>query len=759
LAAQTQRFGKYTLGGKVAQGGMAEIFRARFKVGPDITKQVIIKRILPKYAENERFIQMFASEARIAMGFAHGNIAQVFDFGEVNGAWFLAMELVDGHALNKILKAAKAQGIPWLPPHLAAMIISDMLKGLHYAHTRNDDAGEPLNIVHRDVSPQNVLVSYEGQVKLVDFGIAKAKTATDKTQAGVIKGKYLYFAPEQIQEKPLDGRCDVFAAGSVLYQLLTGHHPFKGEVVDVMRAIVRGNLAPPSERNPEIPPELETVVLKAMATRLEDRYQSAAEFERALSGWLHAAAPDAAADQLGELVRLLFATELAAEGRPTQPSEEFVELFNSWKREADEDEQATGETRAEGSRVGSRSSTRSRPIRKYETSTGVKKKQQPLPRGLFVGLGVLGLMAGAAAFTLLQPPPSFELKVTSEPPGAQVRVDGKLIDGKTPVQVKELATNLPHAVKVSMPGMKLWEMEARGENGATTLMHADLEKLPPPKPAEPEPEPEPPPPAPEPQAPKNPDVVTDIRWPHPSALIVSAAHHVKNLEKSAAARIDLDPGTTYKLTLDGRVSFGGRVADVWVDDCFYALEGPGVKEETAVGVIKDKRSVTVSGASRLYAFVSDAGSSRHSGAFRLTVQAPGQPPKLMLVDSLRHVVTPEATQDRLRVKNLRVLDRYLVTLKEGPITPRTRPLGKRARLLFVQEPGVITPLTTGAELRPHRVLEVGKPVTISSASDLWFMFVDDDPSDNVGSYEVSIEVDHSSADPSDLFGPLKKKRP
>ena len=757
MAAQVQRFGKYTLGGKVAQGGMAEIFRARFKAGPNITKQVIIKRILPKYAENERFIQMFASEARIAMSFAHGNIAQVFDFGEVDGAWFLAMELVDGHALSKILKAAKAQGIPSLPPHLAAMIIADMLKGLHYAHTRVDDAGEHLNIVHRDVSPQNVLVSYEGQVKLVDFGIAKARTATDKTQAGVIKGKYLYFAPEQILEKPLDGRCDVFAAGSVLYQLLTGHHPFKGEVADVMRAIVRGNLAPPSEKNPEIPPELEAVVLKAMATRLEDRYQSAAEFERALSGWLHAAAPDASADQLGELVRLLFATELATEGRPTQPSEGFVELFNSWKREADDDEQATGETRGEGSRSSSKLATGSRSsqrLRKYETSIGVKKKQ-PVSKGLYVGLGVLGLMAGMAAFTLLQPPPSFELKVTSNPPGAQVRVDGKVIAGKTPVQVKELATNLPHAVKVSMPGMKLWEMEARGENGATTLMHADLEKLPPPKPADPEPAP----PVAVPEAPRKPEEVTTIRWPHPGPFRVSAADHVKSLDKSAAARMDLDPATTYRLSLEGQVSFGGKVADVWVDDCFYALEGPGVTEETAVGVLKSKKSITVTGASRLYAFFSDAGTSRHSGALRLTVQARGEPSRMMLVDALTHTITPEDTHDRLRIKNLRVLDRYLVTLKEGPISPRTRPLGKRARLLFVQEPGVITPITAGTELRPHRILEVGKPVTISSASDVWFLFVDDDPSDNVGSYEVSIEVDHSAADPTDLFGGLKKKRP
>ena len=215
--AETTRFGKYELLDRIAAGGMAEIFRARYEPAPGVTKQVVIKRILPHYAENKAFIAMFTNEAKIVMGLSHGNIAQVFDFGAIDGDYFLAMELVDGHPLSKVVKRARTLGIPVLPPEYAAFICAEMLKGLHYAHARLDEQGRPLKIVHRDVSPQNVLISYEGQVKLVDFGIAKARNASgEETAANAVKGKYAYFAPEQAKAKELDARTDVFAAGIVL---------------------------------------------------------------------------------------------------------------------------------------------------------------------------------------------------------------------------------------------------------------------------------------------------------------------------------------------------------------------------------------------------------------------------------------------------------------------------------------------------------------------------------------------------------------
>ena len=215
------QFGKYELQARIAAGGMAEIYKARFSPAPGVTKQVVIKRILPHYAANKAFIAMFTNEAKIALGLSHGNIAQVFDFGEIDGDWFLAMELVDGQPLSKVMKRARTLQIGVMPTPFAVLIGIEMLRGLHYAHTRLDEQGRPLKIVHRDVSPQNILIAYEGQVKIVDFGIARARTAgRDETEAGAVKGKYAYFAPEQARAKELDARTDIFAAGIVLYEML-----------------------------------------------------------------------------------------------------------------------------------------------------------------------------------------------------------------------------------------------------------------------------------------------------------------------------------------------------------------------------------------------------------------------------------------------------------------------------------------------------------------------------------------------------------
>jgi hypothetical protein len=292
-------------------------------------------------------------------------------------------------------------------------------------------------------------------------------------------------------------------------------------------------------------------------------------------------------------------------------------------------------------------------------------------------------------------------------------------------------------------------VEARGTPGAVTLVHAELEKLPAP-PA--------PPPAPEPVAlpvaPRLPDVVTEVRFPSPPVTVL-AARHTKSLEKSNAARVELDPDTTYKVSMEGRVSFGGKVADVWVDDCFYALEGPGVRQEAAFGVLTSQKPLTVTGATRLYAFVTDTGVARHSGAFRLTVQARGEPPKMTLVDAISHNVMPEK-HEMLRVINLRVLDVYKITVRDGAVPARTRPAGQKTRVLFSQQAGVITPLTSAEELKPHRVLEAGKSYSVASANNIWFWFPDDDPSDNQGSVEVTIEVDLEPGATTTLGSPKKR---
>ena len=181
--------GRYTLLRRLAVGGMAEIYRARYEAAAGVTRPVVVKKILPAFAGNRNFVAMFVNEARIVVGLSHGNIAQVFDFGEIDGEYFLAMEYVPGQTLSKVIKKARAAGMPVLPLPYACLVAVEMCNGLHYAHTRLGEDAQPLGIVHRDVTPQNVLLSWEGQVKIVDFGIAKARHASgEKTETGAIKG-------------------------------------------------------------------------------------------------------------------------------------------------------------------------------------------------------------------------------------------------------------------------------------------------------------------------------------------------------------------------------------------------------------------------------------------------------------------------------------------------------------------------------------------------------------------------------------------
>ena len=225
-------FGRYELLSKLASGGMAVTYRATMRGAAGVTKPVVIKQILPHLADDPAFVEMFIGEARVAAALTHGNIAQVFDFGEIDGQYFLAMEFVHGQPLSKVLRRAQRAGLPSMPVPLALYIASQICDGLDYAHRHLDEQGKPLGLVHRDVSPDNALISYEGQVKVIDFGIAKATSfAEARTSPGVVKGKYPYFSTEQAQgRQDLDARSDTFAVGVVLYEMLCGRRPYDGEI-------------------------------------------------------------------------------------------------------------------------------------------------------------------------------------------------------------------------------------------------------------------------------------------------------------------------------------------------------------------------------------------------------------------------------------------------------------------------------------------------------------------------------------------------
>ncbi|MBS2033080.1 MAG: serine/threonine protein kinase [Deltaproteobacteria bacterium] len=283
----SEAFGRYQLLKKLATGGMAEIWLARQQGMEGFSKLLVIKRILPHLAENEEFINMFLDEARIAARLNHANVVQIFDLGAQGEHYFIAMEYLHGEDARRVWRQAERQSKP-LPIALACRIVMDACAGLDYAHKKTDDAGKPLNIVHRDVSPQNIIVTFEGSVKVVDFGIAKAADQSSVTKSGVVKGKYSYMSPEQASgARNIDHRTDQFALGIVLYELVTGERLFKrGSDLETLRAVEKCQVMPPSQVNSRVPLTLDAVILRALQKDPDQRYKDCQAMQLALEDWL-----------------------------------------------------------------------------------------------------------------------------------------------------------------------------------------------------------------------------------------------------------------------------------------------------------------------------------------------------------------------------------------------------------------------------------------------------------------------------------------
>ncbi|NVJ04563.1 protein kinase [Myxococcus sp. AM001] len=332
-SAPRERFGRYELQERVGHGGMAETWRARLRGAAGVTKSVLIKKVLPEYANDEAFVSMFISEARISATLSHGAIAQVFDFGRVDGQYFLAMELVEGQPLNRIMKRALRSGFHSLPVPIAVFIAMEMCRGLHYAHTRGDEKGEPLGIVHRDISPDNVLISYEGQVKIVDFGIAKARSLRSfNTEPGVVKGKYLFFSPEQARGEAVDARTDVWATGVVLFQMLCGRLPLEGQVHTVLQRLNSGQPLPSARQvRSDIPVALDAILQRALALRKDSRFASAHALGDALAGFLYSSTPRFSPMSVAYLLRQLFRPDLEALGLDARVPAAFAEELSIWR--------------------------------------------------------------------------------------------------------------------------------------------------------------------------------------------------------------------------------------------------------------------------------------------------------------------------------------------------------------------------------------------------------------------------------------------
>jgi serine/threonine-protein kinase len=288
---------------KLDSGGMAEVYVAEAESMAGFKKKVAIKRILPGLLKDERFVRMFLDEARLSLHLSHANIVSVFDIGKSSSTYFIVMEYVEGPNLKHLLQYL-AKRRTTMPVHLAVWVINEVLKGLDYAHNvRDPDTGKPFGIVHRDISPPNILFSWNGEVKLTDFGLAKASTQLESTDPGVVKGKFSYLSPEAANGAEVDARADIFAVGILCWELLTGQRLFLGETdYQTVEAVRRAEVPSISERNPDVPQELERIIRKALARELRVRYQRASDFADDLLGFLFSRSLKVSTRELADLL-------------------------------------------------------------------------------------------------------------------------------------------------------------------------------------------------------------------------------------------------------------------------------------------------------------------------------------------------------------------------------------------------------------------------------------------------------------------------
>ncbi len=306
----TTKFGKYELIAELGQGGMADVFLA-IPDGPaalGVSKLLVLKRLRKELADEVEFVTMFVDEGRLAARLSHPNVVQTYEIGEVDGVYYMTMEYLDGQPLDRILRYAGKSGEA-LPLFFMLRVYAEVLAGLHHAHELRAYDGAPLGVVHRDVSPQNIFVTYDGQVKVVDFGIAKARGRLSRTREGVVKGKPVYMSPEQASTKDVDRRADVFAVGLMLWETLTERRPWEGlKEIDIITRLIKRELPQaPSSIREGIDPALDAICARALAPKLDDRFLTAEEMSQAIYNYFRETSGLPMQKELGDVVARLFA--------------------------------------------------------------------------------------------------------------------------------------------------------------------------------------------------------------------------------------------------------------------------------------------------------------------------------------------------------------------------------------------------------------------------------------------------------------------
>jgi serine/threonine protein kinase len=472
--APVGKFGKYHLLGRLAYGGMAEIFLAR-EVQTDggetrLGRFCVVKRVLPHVANDRQFVAMFMDEARLVVQLSHPNICHVYAYGEEEGASYIAMEWVNGMPLSKMLRRSRDRG--GIALAITLKIIAMVAEALDHAHRAVDQSsGDPLGIVHRDVSPQNVMVAFDGVVKLLDFGIAKAASHSTRTEAGVVKGKFAYMSPQQCMGEPIDARSDIFALGVVLYEMIDGTNPFKKSAeFDTMRALVYDVPPPLTERHPHVPEEIDAIVAKAIAKKPEDRFQTASELQLAIERALGRMGEVVTTAHIGARMHEIFEAEIRSgprlDTRITVPEER---------------KDATGTSEAAAKitpRPNATEKVTAIPEHALATPAAPASDRNRVVVPALVGL-VLVLISALAGMWMLSggpaptsvasgapPPPTTTIVAPSEqlgtiyvnssPPGATIRLGSRGEVGRTPMEVARLPPG-EWTVHLALSGYDNWD--------------------------------------------------------------------------------------------------------------------------------------------------------------------------------------------------------------------------------------------------------------------------------------------------------------
>jgi len=433
--------GRYRFVDRLAVGGMAEVYVAVAQGAQGFEKPVVIKRLLPQLAGHPRFQQMFLDEARTMLNLQHGNIVQILDMGRMDGLPFLALEYVDGKDLRTVLERVQLTGGA-LPHGLIAYIGSEVCRALDYAHRKTDEQGRPLHIVHRDVNPANIFLSHEGEVKVGDFGLAKARDNLDRSDAGIIKGKVSYLSPEQAHGQTLDHRSDIFSLGTTLYEMCCGSRPFDGPSdVEVVMQIRECRFPPPSELMPGFNPDLEATILRAMQADPADRFPTASQMREALSRYVQHL-PTAPGDrELTQFLDGLFSAQRRSNSfliklaplstlPPPMTSVSRAGGVSEFQRVAGRDSPVVAITPASAP-------PRPRPRRGGRTAV--------VAAALVVGVALVG---GALLYGALSREATASLSVTSKPAEALVLLDGRETGQRTPALLQGLGVGRDHWVEL-----------------------------------------------------------------------------------------------------------------------------------------------------------------------------------------------------------------------------------------------------------------------------------------------------------------------